>query len=159
MKNLPIIRERRIMEVFEFDEKKDDLPVIVLVSHGRLAQALVNTAKLIAGENISNVVALCLEEGDNPCDYRKKLISILEEGRQSKFVMADLYGGTPCSSALLAMGEVKQNFEIISGFNLPMFLEVLSRRDGSNINELLEIAETAGSEGICKVKETVLGNS
>ncbi|MBS5065437.1 MAG: hypothetical protein KHZ58_16865 [Hungatella hathewayi] len=144
------------MEVFRFDEKQDDIPTIVLVSHGRVAEALVQTAKLIAGENISNVIALCLEEGDNPSEYRKELISILEEGKEAKFVMADLYGGTPCNSTLLAAGTVKKNFEIVSGFNLPMFLEVLSGRESHDIGELLEIAEMAGKEGICKVKEMVL---
>lgn len=145
------------MKITEFDEKHNDLPVIVLVSHGRFAEALLNTARLIAGENISNVIALCLEEGDNPIDFRQKLNSILnEEVESSKFVMVDLYGGTPCNSAVLAIGEVNQNFEIVSGLNLPMLLEVLSMRDTSNINELVSIAEAAGKDGICNAKERFL---
>lgn len=150
--------ERSAMKVFKFEEKQDGLPVIVLVSHGRLAEALVNSARLIAGESISNVVALCLEEGDHPNDYREQLVSILKEGKEEKVVMADLYGGTPCCSALMSMGEAGDHFEIISGFNLPMFLEVLSMREKYHSSELLEMAEKTGREGICNVKKMALAN-
>ncbi len=131
---------------------KEDLPVIILMSHGPFAEALLESARLIAGE-IENAAYLCLEEGDNPQDFRKEIEKLLNSFAQRKIVMVDLLGGTPCNSFVSVVNSLKSEVLAVSGMNLPMLLEVISSRKSMTDAELSDCAQAAGKESICNINE------
>lgn len=131
---------------------KEGLPVIVLMSHGPFAEALLESAKLIAGE-IENTAYLCLEEGDNPLDFRKEIERLLNSFTQRKIVMVDLLGGTPCNSFVSVVNSLDSEVFAISGMNLPMLLEVISSRNSMTDIELSDCAQITGKESICNINE------
>lgn len=135
---------------------KKDLPVIILMSHGPLAEALWKSAVLIAGA-IDNIAYLCLEEGDNPQEFIKEVKRILDAIPCKKLVMVDLLGGTPCNSFAFVVNNLKTGANAVSGMNLPMLLEIISCRKDMNDVELADAAEISGKESICNVNEKLLG--
>ena len=131
---------------------KENLPVIVLLSHGPLAEALLESARLIAGD-IENAAYLCLEEGDNPQDFKKEIEKLLNSFTQRKLVMVDLLGGTPCNSFVSVVNSLKSEVLAVSGMNLPMLLEVVGSRKSMTDTELSNCTQETGKESICNINE------
>nr|WP_279625642.1 hypothetical protein [Thermoanaerobacter wiegelii] len=65
-------------------------------------------------------------------------------------LMCDLQGGSPYNVSLeLAIKKYSnKNIRVISGLNLPMFLEIIAMRDTANLEELVNIAIQTGKESI-----------
>jgi len=120
---------------------------IVIVSHGSLAQGLGEAAEMILGKQ-EYMTTLSLEPADG-LDSLKAAIQLAAEqvnGGQGVLVLADVRGGTPCNAAAL----IAYNLELalVTGVNLPMLLEVLTRRRNIELADLVEVAVMAGREGI-----------
>lgn len=135
---------------------KKDLPAIILMSHGPFAEALWKSAVLIAGA-IDNIAYLCLEEGDNPQEFKEEVKRILDAIPSKKLVLVDLLGGTPCNSFAYAVNSLETGANAVSGMNLPMLLEMISCREEMNDVELADAAERAGKDSICNINEKLLG--
>ena len=135
----------------------NELPVIVLMSHGYLASGLLGSAKMIAGEDIRSVVSACLEEGDNPEEFREEIRKLLNELPKERLVLVDLFGGTPCNSFLASLKDSIEKEAAIAGMNLPMLLELLGSRRGMDCTQLKELALSCGKESICNVTEKIFG--
>lgn len=98
-------------------------PVIIIMSHGNLAQELVNSAKMIIGE-MKNVFTICMQDHDGLEGTNQKLSMALQpfNNETSIIILADLKGGTPCNVAVMKMNQYQQ-LRVISGVNLPMLIE------------------------------------
>lgn len=133
----------------------DELTTIVLISHGYLAKELLNSAKLIAGE-INNIAYACLEEGDNPEEFKEELKGLIDSIPTKKLLLVDLFGGTPCNSYISIINEIKDKSNAISGMNLPMLLEVITSRSFTDCSGLANIAENSGRESVCNINERLI---
>ena len=123
---------------------------VVIVTHGSLAQALLEAASLIVGE-IPRSVAVCLDPGDGPNDAREKVetaIASVEEG-EGTLLLVDLPGGTPCSVCLGCLGQSVA--EVVAGVNLSMLVKVPFVRSVSG-RPLSEYAEEIASYGAKAVR-------
>jgi PTS system mannose-specific IIA component len=101
---------------------------IVVVSHGRLAAALLASAKMICGR-IPDAVAVCLKPEDSPETYRDRLMAAIGTDRKPVLILADIQGGTPYNvSSVLAGHAVTTGPELalVCGVNLGMLLEVVT---------------------------------
>ncbi len=101
---------------------------LVVAAHGHLADELVHTAEQIVG-SVPAVRTCSIEPGASPEDIRRALreaVSSLECG-DGVVVLADLFGGTPCTQSLLLCGQCK--LEVVTGVNLPMVLKANSLRE------------------------------
>ena len=136
---------------------EDNLPVIVLMSHGHFASALLGSAKMIAGEDIKNIVSICLEEGDNPQEFKDETKKVLAELPKDRLVLVDLFGGTPCNSFLASLKDCEEKEAAIAGMNLPMLLELLGSRRGMSPEQLRNLALECGKESVCNVTEKIFG--
>ena len=136
---------------------EESLPVLVLMSHGYLASALLSSAKMIAGNDISSIVSICLEEGDNPQDFKDEVKKVLSELPKKRLVLVDLFGGTPCNSFLASLKDAEEKEAAIAGMNLPMLLELIGCRSGMDSEELRDLALNCGKESICNVTERIFG--
>ena len=124
---------------------------VVVASHGGLCRELLITAEMILGP-AAQTAAAPLATGVSLQDFAAQLRQVVAAVQQEAGVLllADLAGGTPCNvAAVLAVQS--EGLRVVAGVNLPMLLEVLSRREGVSLEELSGIAATAGQGGICRV--------
>ncbi|MDD3158608.1 PTS sugar transporter subunit IIA [Anaeromusa sp.] len=124
---------------------------MVVASHGGLCRELLFTAEMILGP-AAQTAAAPLATGVSLQDFAAQLRQAVAAVQQEAGVLllADLAGGTPCNvAAVLAVQS--EGLRVVAGVNLPMLLEVLSRREGVSLEELSGIAATAGQGGICRV--------
>ena len=102
---------------------------IVVITHGNLAKALVETSKLIIGDECE-IDTLGLFLGDNPEEFRTSVSNLIDKNltEEGLLVFSDLYGGTPANSIMLKMNELKIPDKLMCfvGVNLPILLEAIS---------------------------------
>lgn len=134
---------------------KEGLTTVIMISHGYLSKELLESAQLIAGE-IENIAYLCLEEGDNPEDFKTELKDLYENIPTKKLVLVDLFGGTPSNSYISILNQLSDKTNAVSGMNLPMLLEVITSRNNLDNGELAKVALEAGKESICNINERLL---
>ena len=79
---------------------------ILLLSHGRLAEGLLDSCKLFFGE-MEKVQALCLEEREAVESFDQRIIHALRQLDDGSGVMVccDLYGGSPANRCALLLKE------------------------------------------------------
>lgn len=124
---------------------------VVVASHGGLCRELLITAEMILGP-AAQTAAAPLATGVSLQDFAAQLRQVVAAVQQEAGVLllADLAGGTPCNVAAVLAAQ-SEEIKVVTGVNLPMLLEVLSRREGLSLEELAGIAATAGQGGICRV--------
>lgn len=100
---------------------------LIITAHGRLADALFDTATQIAGP-VERMAACSIGPGTSPEALRERLQHARAEvsDKDGVLVLADLFGGTPCREALLLTGP--EPVEVVAGVNLPMVLKAMSLR-------------------------------
>jgi len=99
----------------------------LIVTHGKLAKELLETARMIYGE-FSNCYAVSNAQ-KSPQALNEELESIVQANTDSSgiVVMTDFFGGS-CSHACLAVEQGHGNVRLVTGINLPMLLAFLYRR-------------------------------
>jgi len=118
-----------------------------------MATGLIEAAEMIVGEQEA-LVPVHLQEMDDVeglMERVTKAVSQVDSG-QGALIMVDLPGASPFNaSARIAMQQ--DNIGVVTGVNLPMLAETLVQRDGSSIQELINIAKNAGMIGIKDLSE------
>lgn len=109
---------------------------LLVVTHGRLAEELVNAVEKIVGTSDA-LGAVSIDWDDNVDDARKRIeesIERLDDG-DGVLILTAMFGGTPSniSLSLLEPGKV----EIVTGVNLPMLIKF------TNLREHLELPEVS----------------
>lgn len=124
---------------------------ILVVTHGRLGEALLESARMITG-NADGARALAFLPGQGVEDLEAALRETLSESGpvDGSLCLVDLPGGSPARVAAMLAGECA-TLEVVAGANLPMVVEVMLMRDTMSAAELAEHATQAGSEGIVNV--------
>ncbi|WP_027938445.1 PTS sugar transporter subunit IIA [Anaeroarcus burkinensis] len=124
---------------------------VIVASHGGLCGELLKTSEMILGPTVQTGVAP-LAAGTSLSDYAAALRQAVDEVKQKAgvLVLVDLAGGTPCNVAAVLAAQ-SEEIKVVTGVNLPMLLEVLSRREGLSLEELTERAVAAGLGGVCCV--------
>jgi PTS system mannose-specific IIA component len=113
---------------------------IVVVTHGRLAEELVNAARTIVGD-IPAIAAVSMGWTDDVGAAREQVDqAIAEVGGGGTLLLTDMFGGTPTNVSLPFLSP---QVEIVTGVNLPMLIKALSLRDG----DLTEIARVVRDQG------------
>jgi len=125
---------------------------ILLVSHGTIAQSFIDVAKIIVGEP-ENAKAVCLPEAlddERVFEELQKACKSLDQG-DGILILTDMFGGTPCNLSLSLLED--DQVEVLTGMNLPMFLKILSSREGVALAELARTAKECGRENIYLARE------
>ncbi len=129
---------------------------VLVVSHGALAEGLVDAMQMITGPQ-EQVAALGLEESEAPenlIDRIKEAIDTLDDG-DGVLIMVDLYGATPFNSSSRLFMESDKQIEIVTGVNLPMLVEIVISREGQNLTDLVNHAYQSGMEGIKMLPDSI----
>ena len=122
---------------------------IVIVTHGELADGLLDAARAVAGR-AERCTSVCLREGDSVEELGPRIASALDsvDDGDGVFVLVDMWGASPFNSAAVLALRAASPLEVIAGVNLPMVLELLVQRDAKGFEGLTAIALTAGRDGI-----------
>jgi len=113
---------------------------IVVVTHGRIAEELVNTARTIVGE-LPRIAAVSIGWGDDPAAANAAIErGLAETGGGETLVLTDMFGGTPTN---LSLPYLSDEVEIVTGVNLPMLIKASSLREGA----LVEVARAVREQG------------
>lgn len=133
--------------------EQNTIPVgILLLTHGRLGEALVECAHHVLGGKIPDQLAVLSAGQDEPVDEveakARHLLATLDQGG-GVLVLTDLLGATPARVAarLIEPGKV----EALSGVSLPMVLRAINYRQRL-LSALAKKALLAGTE--CTVAMT-----
>jgi mannose PTS system EIIA component len=122
---------------------------IVVVAHGPLANALVDTTEFIIGSRLEAIKALEVTPDGSPKELKSALVAALAQvdDGDGVLVLVDMFGGSPSdmSISFLEPGRI----EVLTGANLPMLLEVALRRNKTT--DVKELAE----EGVKKALSSI----
>ena len=125
---------------------------IVLASHGKLAEGMLDTLQMFVGDP-KQIVSLCLQPGQEIDEYMQKMIEATKnvDDGDGVIIFCDLLFGTPCNSSAYFLKDNKgEKIKIITGMNLPMILEYTSAREQEvKIEQIIEI----GKKGIVDFNE------
>lgn len=119
----------------------------VIVSHGKLAEELLNALTIIIGEAV-NIEAISIGWYDDVEESKKKISQSLKRINQKNGVVifTDMFGGTASN---LSFSFLKDNqVEIITGVNLPMLIKFVSLQRSNNLKEVVKKVVEQGKKNI-----------
>jgi PTS system mannose-specific IIA component len=119
----------------------------VIVSHGKLAEELLNALTIIIGE-VVNVESISIGWYDDVEESKKKISQSLKRVNQKNGVVifTDMFGGTASN---LSFSFLKNNqVEIITGVNLPMLIKFVSLQRSNNLKETAKKIVEQGKKNI-----------
>ncbi len=112
---------------------------IVVITHGGVAEELVNATRNIVGE-IPAIAAVSIGWSDDPAAANAAIERGLAAVGGTALVLTDMFGGTPTNLSLPFLSE---KVEIVTGVNLPMVIKASALREGS----LVEVARAVREQG------------
>ena len=122
---------------------------IVVVTHGRLAEELVNAAQAIVG-TIPRIEAVSIGWSDDVTVAKDAIARALQAAGGSEaapegvLILTDMFGGTPTN---LSLPFLSPTVEIVTGVNLPMLIKLTQSREGS-LREIARMVRDQGQEAI-----------
>lgn len=120
---------------------------MVLVTHGRLAEALVAALEHVVGPQ-TGVVSVCIGPDDDMEQRRQDIldgVASVDEGA-GVVLLTDMFGGTPSNLAISVLD--KANVEVIAGVNLPLLIKLASVRKTESLADAVASAQEAGRKYI-----------
>jgi PTS system mannose-specific IIA component len=116
---------------------------VVVVTHGQLANELVNAAEMIVGD-LPQFTAVSIGWHDDVNDAREDISQAIERvrGEEGVLLLTDMFGGTPSNIGMTFLE--KDGVEVITGVNLPMLIKLASLRRSS---DLLGVAKEMRDHG------------
>ena len=128
---------------------------IVVVTHGQMAEGMLDAARMIVGEQ-ERLVSVTLREADGIESLTERVAAAVEQvdAGDGVLVLVDVFGASPFNaSARVAMQRSK--VEVLTGVSLPMLLELAVQREGQDLSALTQVARDAGTSGIRTLSETL----
>jgi PTS system mannose-specific IIA component len=119
----------------------------VIVSHGKLAEEILNALTIIIGEAV-NIEAISIGWYDDVEESKKKINQSLKSVDQKNGVVifTDMFGGTASN---LSFSFLKNDqVEIITGVNLPMLIKFVSLQRSNNLKEVVKKVVEQGKKNI-----------
>jgi PTS system mannose-specific IIB component len=126
---------------------------IIIGTHGSAAEQLLKTAEMILGEQ-DNVAFIDFVPGENAETLIEKYTAKLGGLDTSSGVLflVDTWGGSPFNAASRIVVD-KENYEVVTGVNIPMLAETfMARDDNPSFAELVAIAVETGRLGVKALK-------
>jgi PTS system mannose-specific IIA component len=120
----------------------------LIVTHGNLANELLNAARKIEATNVV-IEAVPLDWTDSVDEAREKIRVALDRvGTDGGVIIfTDMFGGTPSNISLSFLE--KDRVEIITGVNLPMVVKFATlQQDGKDLTAVAHTISEKGSKAI-----------
>jgi PTS system mannose-specific IIA component len=128
---------------------------ILIVSHGKLAEALISSVQFLVG-NLHKIGGVSIWPKDKEKEVKERIrkkMGELNDG-DGVVILTDVLGGTATNLSLSFLE--RERVEVVTGANMPMLLTLSSYRKGKSLEEISKLAKKSGRRGITLVKR-VLG--
>lgn len=131
---------------------------IVIVTHGELGEALIDTAAFVKGERFEAVEAVSIDLNESADKLRKKIAAAIKNvnRRAGVLILTDMFGGTPSNLSYSFLEEGR--LEVVSGVNLPILIKALDSRKETDLLKLAECLESFGRRSISLASGILKGN-
>ncbi len=121
---------------------------LVIATHARLGEELLNAAEMIIGpaEN-ARAVSICM--GDSVESIRERIETAISEvggDGEGVVIMTDMFGGTPSNISLSFLET--ERIEVITGVNLPMVLKFFNSQEDLSLGDLSGMIKAYGEQSI-----------
>ncbi|MDD7463626.1 MAG: PTS sugar transporter subunit IIB [Anaerococcus sp.] len=122
---------------------------IILASHGGFAEGIKESGEMIFGKQ-ENLETVTLLPSMGPDDLKAQIEEKVEKMDTDQILfLVDLWGGTPFNQASGLLKGKEENWAIVTGLNLPMLIEALGSRLGSeSSHEVAQAIIEAARDGI-----------
>lgn len=118
----------------------------IILTHGNLATSLKDTVEQMMGKQMGMMVVS--NQGKDPEGLLSKLEELVSKSKSKEiFLFVDLYGGS-CWQVAKKFSSKRGDVVLITGVNLPMLVQFLSKRERLDKFELLEKVVESGKSGI-----------
>ncbi len=120
---------------------------IVLVTHGGLGAALVETCRMITG-GYERLLSVSVGSADEVGDVHRRIESAIAHvrGPTGVILLVDMFGGTPSNISLSFLSE--GSVEVVTGVNLPMLTKLASLGESLTLREAARVLRDHGREHI-----------
>jgi len=128
---------------------------VLVVSHGRLAEALISATQFLVG-SLQRVRGVSIWPKDREKEIKDRIqqkMAEVDDG-DGVVILTDILGGTPTNLSLSFLKDEK--VEVVTGVNMPMLLTLSSYRKGRSLREIGQLLKKSGRRSIILAKE-VLG--
>jgi PTS system mannose-specific IIA component len=128
---------------------------VLIVSHGKLAEALISSVQSLTG-NLQKMMGVSIwptERKEEVKERIRKKVAEVDDG-DGVVILTDILGGTPTNLSLSFSRDKK--VEVVTGVNMPMLLTLSSCRKGKSLREIGALVKKSGRRSIISAKD-VLG--
>lgn len=128
---------------------------LVLVSHGALAQTVLETASEIVGR-IEPATALAIARHESLEDIQDRMRSAVRrvDRGYGVLILADMFGGTAANVALELLEDLE--IEVVTGFNLPMLLKLSAvMKTSTDLAALAQLIKYYGQRNVLIATEVL----
>lgn len=124
---------------------------IVVVTHGRLGEEMVQTLQGVLG-SVPQLAAVSTLENDPEIVKTKirRAVERVDDG-QGALILTDMLGDTATNLSLLVAGVSRA--EVVAGVNMPMLIKAASSRESMSLRELAAFIREYGRDHIFWVSE------
>ena len=129
---------------------------IILVTHGQLAQQMLDTAAQIIGKPTDDGFAtFAVTTVASVEKEAAKLKEVLVSCPDGAVILTDIFGGSATNISLTASKDVA-NCYVITGLNLSMLLTAMNSRKKATAKELAEKIEADGKRAVINATELLI---
>lgn len=128
---------------------------IILVTHGNLAQELLNTTSQIIGKTPEDFETLSITAAASVEKESAKLKEILKDSPEGAVILTDIFGGSATNISLTASKD-NPKCNVITGLNLSMLLTAVNNRKKLSAKELAEKIEADGKRAVINATELLI---
>ena len=118
----------------------------LIITHGRLAEGLIDAGKIILGE-IKDTEIISFNDSMGIETLEEMITNHISNITDDLIIFTDLLGGTPFNATVMATENYK-NIKIIYGINLPIFIECYMNKDNKTLEEIVNLIDEIKNETI-----------
>lgn len=129
---------------------------IILITHGQLAQQMLETASQIIGKPAQEGFAtFAVTTASSVEQEAAKVHTHLETCADGAVILTDIFGGSATNISLTASKDLS-NVYVIAGLNLSMLLTAINSRKKLSAKELAEKIEADGKRAVINATELLI---
>ena len=131
---------------------------IVIVTHGRLGEALIEAAEFIIGGRSKALVSVSIDINQSAEKLRKNIQEGIKkvDKKDGVLILTDMFGGTPSNLSYSFLEEGR--IEVLSGVNLPILIQAINTREKLKLSKLAPSLEKFGKKSISLASGILKGN-